>query len=196
MAVIEWAPFWRWRRRKWRRGSTYGAVALRRRCYIIPHPTIYLVLEFEANRLKNDSYWMGAILRVAPPKIAPRRHVRRRSVAAALLHHSPSYDLPCIRIWSKSAEKWQSYWVGAIMRVAPPEMAPRRHVRQRGVAAALLHPSPSSYLPCTRIWRELAEKWQSYWMGAILRVAPPEMAPRRPVRRRSVAAALLHHSPS
>ena len=32
----------------------YGAVALRRRCYIIPHPTIYLVLEFEANRLKND----------------------------------------------------------------------------------------------------------------------------------------------
>ena len=35
-------------------GAAYGAVALRRRCYIIPHPTIYLVLEFEANRLKND----------------------------------------------------------------------------------------------------------------------------------------------
>merc|ERR1711873_306505 len=52
--VIEWAPFSGWRRRKWRRGATYGAVALRRRCFIIPHPTIYLVLEFAANRLKND----------------------------------------------------------------------------------------------------------------------------------------------
>ena len=31
-----------------------GAVALRQRCYIIPHPTIYLVLEFDANQLKND----------------------------------------------------------------------------------------------------------------------------------------------
>ena len=40
--------------RKWRCDATYGAVALRRRCYIIPHPTIYLVLEFEVNRLKND----------------------------------------------------------------------------------------------------------------------------------------------
>ena len=36
------------------RAATYGAAALQRRCYIIPHPTIYLVLEFEANRLKND----------------------------------------------------------------------------------------------------------------------------------------------
>ena len=35
------------------------------------------------------------ILRVAPPERAPRRHVERRSVMAALLHHSPSYDLPC-----------------------------------------------------------------------------------------------------
>ena len=35
-------------------GAAYGAVALRQRCYIIPHPTIYLVLDFEANRLKND----------------------------------------------------------------------------------------------------------------------------------------------
>ena len=25
-----------------------------RRCYITPHPTIYLVLELEANQLKND----------------------------------------------------------------------------------------------------------------------------------------------
>ena len=52
--VTEWVPFQRWRRRKWRPGAMYGAKALRRRCYIIPHPTIYLVLEFEANRLKND----------------------------------------------------------------------------------------------------------------------------------------------
>ena len=52
--VIERAPFRGWSRLKWRRGATYGAVALRRRCYIIPHPTIWLVLEFEENRLKND----------------------------------------------------------------------------------------------------------------------------------------------
>ena len=54
--VTEWAPFRRWRRRKWRPGATYGAKALRRRCYIIPHPTIYLLPKFEANRPKNDSY--------------------------------------------------------------------------------------------------------------------------------------------
>ena len=34
--------------------AAYSAVALRRRCFIIPYPTIYLVLDFEANRLKND----------------------------------------------------------------------------------------------------------------------------------------------
>ena len=37
-----------------RRAAMYGAAAFRRRCFIIPHLTIYLVLEFEANRLKND----------------------------------------------------------------------------------------------------------------------------------------------
>ena len=35
-------------------GAAYGAVVLRWRCYIISHPTIYLLPEFEANRLKND----------------------------------------------------------------------------------------------------------------------------------------------
>ena len=35
-------------------GAAYSAVALRQHCFIIPHPTIYLVLEFEANRLKKD----------------------------------------------------------------------------------------------------------------------------------------------
>jgi len=52
--VIEWAPFLGWRHRKWRRGAAYGAVALRLRCYIIPHPTIYLSPEFEAIWPKND----------------------------------------------------------------------------------------------------------------------------------------------
>ena len=40
----------------------------------------------------------GTIIRVAPPEMALRRRVRRRSVAAALLHHFPSYDLPYTRI--------------------------------------------------------------------------------------------------
>ena len=39
--------------RKWRNGARYGAIALRQR-YYIPHPTIYLLLEFEADWLKND----------------------------------------------------------------------------------------------------------------------------------------------
>ena len=30
------------------------AITLRGCCYIVPHPMIYLVLKFEANRLKND----------------------------------------------------------------------------------------------------------------------------------------------
>ena len=47
--VIEWAPFGGWRRRKWRRGAMHGGVTLWRRCYIIPHPTIYLLPDFEAN---------------------------------------------------------------------------------------------------------------------------------------------------
>ena len=48
------APLSEWRRRKWRCGAAYGGVALQWRCYIIPHPTIYLPPEFEANRLKNE----------------------------------------------------------------------------------------------------------------------------------------------
>ena len=52
--VIEWAPFLRWRRRKGCPAATYGAEALGPHSYIIPHPTIYLVLEFEANGLKNE----------------------------------------------------------------------------------------------------------------------------------------------
>ena len=39
----------------------------------------------------------GTIIRVAPPEMALRRRLRRRSVAVALLHHSPSYDLPFTR---------------------------------------------------------------------------------------------------
>ena len=88
--VIEWAPFWGWRRRKWQRGATYGGVEMRRCCYLIPHPTNYLLSKFEANWPKNDSFWMGAILRVAPPEMAPQRRLRRCSVAALFLHQSPS----------------------------------------------------------------------------------------------------------
>ena len=99
----------------------------------------FLHFNLKCSITMETAYWMGAILRVAPPERAPRRHVRRRSVTAALLHHSPSYDLPSFWIWRKSAEKWQSYWMGAILRVAPLKMAPRRHVRRRSVAAALLH---------------------------------------------------------
>ena len=44
----------------------------------------------------------GAIIRMAPSEMVLRRRLRRRlqrrSVAAALLYHSPSYDLPCTRI--------------------------------------------------------------------------------------------------
>ena len=65
------------------------------------------------------------------------------------------------------SRKWQSYWMGATLKVAPPEMAPRRHVRRRTVAAAFLHYSPPCDRPSTRIWSKLAKKWQSYWMGAI-----------------------------
>ena len=35
---------------------------------------------------------MGAILRMAPPEMAPRRHVRRRSVPAKFHHDVPSQD--------------------------------------------------------------------------------------------------------
>ena len=48
--VIEWAPFLGGARRKWRHGAIYGAIALRRRYFIIPHPTIYLIPEFEESR--------------------------------------------------------------------------------------------------------------------------------------------------
>ena len=34
--------------------AMYGAIALRRCYYIMPHPTIYLLTEFEVNRPKND----------------------------------------------------------------------------------------------------------------------------------------------
>ena len=89
------------------------------------------------------------------------------SVAAAVLHHSPSYNLPCTRIWSKSTEN-DSYWISAILRVAPPKMAPQRHVRRRSVAAALLHHSPSYDLPCTPSWSKSAEndrviEWAPFW---------------------------------
>ena len=36
------------------RGGKFGAIALRRRYYIIPHPKIYLLPEFEANWPKNN----------------------------------------------------------------------------------------------------------------------------------------------
>ena len=69
-----------------------GVVALRLRCYIISHPTIYLVLEFEANWLKmaellNERHFEGGV--AGNGAAAPR---------TALLHHSPSYNLPCTRI--------------------------------------------------------------------------------------------------
>lgn len=121
---------------------------------------------------KWQSYWMGAILKVAWPKMAPQWRVRRCSVAAALLNHSTSYDLPTTRILSKLAERWQSYWMGAILRAARSEMAPLGRVRRLSVVVALLHHFPSYNLRSTRIWNKLAEKWQSYWIGAIFRVAP------------------------
>ena len=37
---------------------------------------------------------MGAIWTVAPLEMGPQCRVRCHSVAAALLHHSPSYNLP------------------------------------------------------------------------------------------------------
>ena len=54
---------------------------------------------------------MGAILREVRPEMAPRRHVRRRSVPATLPHDVPSYDLALGQIWAKSVEKWQSYCI-------------------------------------------------------------------------------------
>ena len=128
--------------------------------------------------------------------VRPFFMVRGHSIAAVLLHYSPPYDRPSTRIWSKLAKKWQSYWMGAILRLAPPEMAPRRRIRRRSVAAALLHHSPSYNLPSSQIWSKLAKKWQSYWMGTNLRMAPPEMAPRRHVQRRSVPATFHHDVPS
>ena len=74
------------------------------------------------------SYWMGAILRVARPEMAPRRHLWRRSVPATLPHDVPSYDLALSQIWAKSVEKRQSYCIFSVLEV-PPEVAPRRHFR-------------------------------------------------------------------
>ena len=77
--VIEWAPFLEGARQKWRRGATQGAVALQCRHYIIPHPTIYLLPEFEVNWPKNDRVIEWApFCRVARPEMAPRRHIRHR----------------------------------------------------------------------------------------------------------------------
>ena len=66
-------------------GAAYGAVTFRLRRYIIPHPTIYLLPEFEANWLKNNR-----VIEWAPPERAPRRHVRHCSVTATLHNDVPS----------------------------------------------------------------------------------------------------------
>ena len=57
---------------------------------------------------------MGAILKVAPPEMAPRRHIRRLNVLATLRHDVPSYDLALGRIWAKSVEKRRSYGIFSV----------------------------------------------------------------------------------
>ena len=57
---------------------------------------------------------MGAILRMAPPKMAPRCHVRRRSVPATLYHDVPSQDPALDQIGAKSVEKRQSYCIFSV----------------------------------------------------------------------------------
>ena len=44
---------------------------------------------------------MGAILRMAQPEMAPRRHVRRRSVPATFHHDVPSQDPALDQIGAK-----------------------------------------------------------------------------------------------
>ena len=79
------------------RRSQYRVIASRRHYYTIPHPTIYLLPQ--AKRPKNDRVIKRAFFfRVTRPEMAPRRHVRRRSIAVASLHHSLSYDLPSSQI--------------------------------------------------------------------------------------------------
>ena len=98
--------------------------------------TIYLI----SYSLNKQRFW-GRTAKFMP-KGFPQRS-GDFSDMRAVLHHSPSYDLPSTRIWSKLAEKWQSYWMGAVLRAAPPERAPRRHVRHRSVPATLRHDVPS-----------------------------------------------------
>ena len=119
----ERASLWEWRGRKWRRGTTYSALALWRHHYIIPHPMIYLLLEFEANRLKMTELLNGRHFEGGGPEKAPRRHARQCSVPATLSHDVPSYDLALSQIRAKSVEKRQSYCIFSILEV-PPELAP------------------------------------------------------------------------
>ena len=57
---------------------------------------------------------MGAILRVARPEMAPRRHVRRRSIAATFHHDIPFQDPASDQIGAKSVEKRQSYCIFSV----------------------------------------------------------------------------------
>ena len=72
---------------------------------------------------------MGPILRVAPPKRPPRRHVRHRSVPATLRHDVPSYDLALGRIWAKSVEKQRSYGIFSVFGGAAGGQPSGRRIR-------------------------------------------------------------------
>ena len=89
------------------------------------------------------------------PETAPRRRVQRRSVVAALHHHSPPYNLPLTQIWVRLDQTWQRYRTGTIVGVVPTKMPLRCHIRHRCTVAALLHHSPSYKLPYALIWARL-----------------------------------------
>ena len=68
--------------------------------YIIPHPAIYLVLELEANRLKNDR-----VIEWAP---------FGECVPATFHHDVPSQDPALDQIGAKSVKKRQSYCIFSV----------------------------------------------------------------------------------
>ena len=82
---------------------------------------------------------MAAILRVAPPQMAPQRHVRCRSVAAALLA-------------AAAATSGGATYSAVVLRrscyIIPHHPI---YVQRRSIAAELLHHSTSPDLPSTRI---------------------------------------------
>ena len=57
--------------------------------------------------------------------------------------------------------------MGAILRGAPPERAPRRHVRRGSVPATMRHDVPSYDLALGQIWAKLVEKRQSYGIFSV-----------------------------